>query len=65
MHTLALPISVLCIELGPQWPMAHYELAYLIKKKKREQARAGQAGSKEDKQRAGQASPKEDKQRAG
>ena len=33
MHTLALPKSVLCIELGPQWPMAHYELAYLIKKK--------------------------------
>ena len=35
MHTVALPKSVLCIELGPQWPMAHYELAYLIKKKKR------------------------------
>ena len=33
MHTLALPKSVLCIELGPQWLMAHYELAYLIKKK--------------------------------
>ena len=33
MHTLALPKSVLCIELGPQWPLAHYELAYLIKKK--------------------------------
>ena len=33
MHTLALPKSVLCIELGLQWPMAHYELAYLIKKK--------------------------------
>ena len=33
MHTLALPKSVLCIEFGPQWPMAHYELAYLTKKK--------------------------------
>ena len=33
MHTLALPKSVLCIELGPQWPLAHYELAHLIKKK--------------------------------
>ena len=33
MHTLALPKSVLCSELGPQWRMAHYELAYLIKKK--------------------------------
>ena len=32
MHTLAMPKSVLCIELGPQWPLAHYELAYLIKK---------------------------------
>ena len=33
MHTLALPKSVLCIELGPRWPLAHYELAHLIKKK--------------------------------
>ena len=31
MHTQALPKSVLYIELGPQRPMAHYELAYLIK----------------------------------
>ena len=29
---LALPKSVLCIELGPQRPVAHCELAYLIKK---------------------------------
>ena len=33
MHTQALPKSVLCIELGPHWPFAHYELAHLIKKK--------------------------------
>ena len=33
MHTLALPKSVLSSELGPQRPMAHSELAYLIKKK--------------------------------
>ena len=33
MHTLGLPKSLSCIELGPQWPMAHYELARLIKKK--------------------------------
>ena len=33
MHTLALPKSVSYIELGPQWPLAHYELACLIKKK--------------------------------
>ena len=33
MHTLALPKSVLCIEPGPPWPLAHYELAHLIKKK--------------------------------
>ena len=35
MHTLALLKYVLCIELGQQWPLAHYELAHLIKKKKR------------------------------
>ena len=35
MHTLALPKSVSYIELGPQWPLAHYELVLLIKKKKR------------------------------
>ena len=33
MHTLAMPKSVLCIELGPEWPLVHYELPYLIKKK--------------------------------
>ena len=34
MHTLALLKSVLSSEPGPQRPMAHSELAYLIKKKK-------------------------------
>ena len=34
MHTLAMPKSILSIELGPQRPLALYELAYLIKKKK-------------------------------
>ena len=38
MHTLALPKSVLCIELGPQWPMAH--LNWPIGKKKDGQANA-------------------------
>ena len=33
MHTLALPKSVSYIELGPKWPLALYELAFLIKKK--------------------------------
>ena len=33
MPTLATPKSLLCIELGPQRPLALYELAYLIKKK--------------------------------
>ena len=35
MHTLALPKSVFSSEVGPQRPMAHYELAYLIKKKEK------------------------------
>ena len=34
MHNLAKPKSVSYIELGPQWPLALYELALLIKKKK-------------------------------
>ena len=33
MHTLALPKPVFSSELGPQRLLAHYELAYLIKKK--------------------------------
>ena len=41
MHTLALRKSVLCIELGPQWPMAHYDLAYLIKKKRKKHGQPG------------------------
>ena len=32
MHTLALPKAVSYMELGPQWPLALYELARLIKK---------------------------------
>ena len=44
MHTLALPKSVFSSELGPQRPMAHYEQAYLIKKKVEAQHRHGQPG---------------------
>ena len=41
MHTLAMPKSILCIELGPQLPLAHYELAYWIKKMMLSQVRCG------------------------